>query len=83
MYICVCNGVTERHIDVAVAAGATSLRDLRECLGVASECGRCARSARVCLQRAAEKEHPARNIGWAGSTVQTFNGPLTFEAEAS
>ncbi len=55
MYVCVCNAVTERHIDQAVRDGATSLRELRERLGVAGCCGRCATCARDCLRSALEE----------------------------
>ena len=46
MYICVCHGVTDLHIDQAVTDGATCMRDLRENLKVATQCGRCASCAR-------------------------------------
>ena len=52
MYVCVCNAVTERHIERAVSDGAKTLRDLRNTLGVAGECGRCACCARDCLRSA-------------------------------
>jgi len=50
MYVCVCNAVTERHIAQAVEQGARRLRDLRDSLGVAAECGRCASCAHSCLR---------------------------------
>lgn len=56
MYVCVCNAVTERHINEAVRDGLSTLRHLREELGVTAECGRCAVCARDCLRSAlAEK----------------------------
>lgn len=57
MYICVCKAVTERQVKEAVKEGACSLRDLRETLGVTSECGRCAKYALDCL-RAHEARSP-------------------------
>ncbi len=42
MYVCLCNGITEGQIRDAVSEGAHSLRDLRQRLGVASCCGKCA-----------------------------------------
>ena len=42
MYVCVCRAVTERQVREAVQSGVESMRGLREQLGVASECGRCA-----------------------------------------
>lgn len=52
MYVCVCNAVTERDIDGAIAAGCCSLRQLREELGVGACCGRCATCARAKLKDA-------------------------------
>ncbi len=42
MYVCLCNGITESQIRDAVDEGARSLRELQQCLGVASCCGKCA-----------------------------------------
>jgi bacterioferritin-associated ferredoxin len=50
MYVCVCQAVTERQVRDAVEQGVSSLRGLRETLGVASECGRCARCAHGILK---------------------------------
>ncbi len=52
MYVCVCQGVTERQIHQAARDGARTLKDLRHDLGVTSECGRCASCARDCLRDA-------------------------------
>lgn len=50
MYVCICQAVTERQVREAVAQGASNLRDLRQHLGVASECGRCAKCAHNLLK---------------------------------
>jgi bacterioferritin-associated ferredoxin len=50
MYVCVCRAVTDHEIKSCVANGACSLRDLRDALGVATQCGRCAGFARAVLQ---------------------------------
>lgn len=50
MYICVCKAVTERQVKQAVKEGAGSMRDLRQHLGVTTECGRCAKCALECLR---------------------------------
>jgi bacterioferritin-associated ferredoxin len=42
MYVCICNAVTDREIRQCAALGVKSLDDLRESLGVAACCGRCA-----------------------------------------
>lgn len=56
MYVCVCKAVTDRQIRQAVELGARSLADLKESLGVATGCGKCAPCAREVL-RAALEEH--------------------------
>ncbi len=45
MYICICNAITERQVQSAVADGAMTLTDLQGQLGVASCCGSCAETA--------------------------------------
>ena len=57
MYVCVCMAVTERQIREAASQGARTLKDLRHCLGVASDCGQCASSARQCLREAVADLH--------------------------
>lgn len=41
MFICVCNAITERQVQAAVAAGASTMADLQGELGVATNCGCC------------------------------------------
>lgn len=77
MYVCVCNAVTERHIGQAVREGATTLRELRAQLGVASECGRCACCARDCLRSALETQTATPTPVPAG-----FATPYSLAAEA-
>ncbi|HYP68558.1 MAG TPA: bacterioferritin-associated ferredoxin [Thiobacillaceae bacterium] len=50
MYVCICQQVTDRDIHQAVAQGARRMRDLREQLGVSSQCGKCAGCAKEVLQ---------------------------------
>ena len=52
MYVCICNGVTEREIRQAVTLGVTTLHELREGLGVAENCGKCDGCARDVLRNA-------------------------------
>ena len=49
MYICLCHGITDRDIRAAIEDGAGSMRDLRACLGVATQCGKCACHVRAIL----------------------------------
>lgn len=45
MFICICNAITERQVQTAVADGASTLSELQGQLGVASCCGCCADTA--------------------------------------
>nr|WP_298169050.1 bacterioferritin-associated ferredoxin [uncultured Pseudomonas sp.] len=42
MYVCLCEGVTDGQIREAIYDGCCSYRDVRNTLGVASQCGKCA-----------------------------------------
>ncbi|MEO6421144.1 MAG: bacterioferritin-associated ferredoxin [Candidatus Nitrotoga sp.] len=42
MYICICKGITDSAIRKAVCQGACRMRDLKTCLGVGTQCGKCA-----------------------------------------
>lgn len=50
MYVCLCKGVTDSQIKEAIYDGATSVGQLRKCLGVASQCGKCGITARELLR---------------------------------
>lgn len=50
MFVCVCNGVTDKQIIKAAEAGASSLQDLSDELNVATCCGRCANCAKKVLR---------------------------------
>lgn len=56
MYVCLCGGVTDRDIREAVAEGASSMRALRQRLGVCSECGRCGACTRSLLTESLGQE---------------------------
>lgn len=45
MYVCVCHAVTDGHIRECANDGACKMRELRQRLGLASSCGKCAAHA--------------------------------------
>jgi len=55
MFVCVCKAVTERQIEEAAAQGAHTLKDLRNALGIAQECGQCAAQAKCYLKAVLEE----------------------------
>jgi bacterioferritin-associated ferredoxin len=51
MYVCLCHNVTDTDIRHLVRTeGVCSMRELREHLGVATQCGKCARCAKDVLR---------------------------------
>ncbi len=52
MYVCVCQAVTSKQLAVTIAQGATTMKALRNELGVATCCGKCAPDVRSQLQQA-------------------------------
>ena len=51
MYVCICQAVTSKQFAVTIAQGATTMKALRNELGVATCCGKCARDVRSQLQQ--------------------------------
>ncbi|HEY8086054.1 MAG TPA: (2Fe-2S)-binding protein [Methylophilaceae bacterium] len=62
MYVCVCMAVTERQIHQAARDGAKTLKDLRDDLGVSSQCGQCAGCAKQCLKEAQQQQSSHHSI---------------------
>ncbi|WP_144211252.1 bacterioferritin-associated ferredoxin [Shewanella donghaensis] len=51
MYVCLCHGITDTQIREAVSKhGDSSLADVKKRLGVADQCGKCARMANNIIQ---------------------------------
>lgn len=71
MFICICNAITERQVQAAVAEGANTLSDLQGQLGVAACCG-------CCAETAAEYLPGGRYAGQA--SIQHEAGTLVTEA---
>ena len=55
MYVCICKAVTDKQIRRAAARGVDNLYELREALGVAAGCGRCAGVADAILRESQAK----------------------------
>lgn len=50
MYVCLCNGISDRQIRECVERGAASLDDVQARLPVANCCGTCAETAREIIE---------------------------------
>lgn len=59
MYVCICKAVTDKQIRRAKSAGAASLEDLRETLGVTSGCGSCTGAVEAILEEPGGRGTPA------------------------
>lgn len=52
MYICLCNAITDNAIRKAVEEeGIGNIRELRNSLGVANQCGKCAQHAQTIIDQ--------------------------------
>lgn len=54
MYVCLCKGITDAQIREAVSTGAESIREVRDQLGVMSQCGKCSTLAREIVKETLE-----------------------------
>ena len=59
MYVCICNGITDKQIRRAAESGVSDIRQLQSTLGVASGCGSCKQQAAEIL---GEYRSAARNF---------------------
>lgn len=59
MYVCICKAITEQQVKDAVLQGAGSFRDVRQCLGVSTGCGKCASHARSLVNQQCRAEGSA------------------------
>ncbi|WAR43912.1 (2Fe-2S)-binding protein [Methylomonas rapida] len=50
MYICVCKAVTDRQVAQAINQGACTRRQLMQCTGAGSVCGKCSQSIKNMLE---------------------------------
>lgn len=67
MYVCICNGITDKQIRTAVAGGANSLQLLRDELGVASNCGSCTEHALSLLEDTPAQPHLGSSLFYSAA----------------
>ncbi|HEX2403009.1 MAG TPA: (2Fe-2S)-binding protein [Mycobacterium sp.] len=58
MYVCLCLGVTSETVSRAVAAGASTTKQVAEVCGAGSQCGRCRRTVRAIIASVALRDPP-------------------------
>lgn len=69
MYVCLCHGVTERHIRAAAAEGVPSFEALQEQTGLSSCCGACRDHAEATWQQALASEGAQNTSRQAASSA--------------
>ncbi|OBA84590.1 (2Fe-2S)-binding protein [Mycobacterium sp. 1164966.3] len=66
MWVCLCNGITSQMVADAVAAGASTTKDVAQACGAGADCGRCRRTVRAMIT-STSTDRPARmgvsNVG--------------------
>ena len=50
MYVCICKGITCGEIKQAVQNGACSMGEVRDLLGVGTQCGKCGKDAKALVK---------------------------------
>lgn len=64
MYVCICQGITQREIQSAVENGA-SFADLRKEMGIASECGSCGQYAKKLVKQTQKEMKMLEELAYA------------------
>lgn len=59
MYVCLCKGITDKAIKQQVAAGVETMRELKICTGLGSQCGQCTCQASQILHNELVLQHQA------------------------
>ncbi len=72
MYVCVCKAITDKQILRAIDEGADNLMKLKTSLGLATQCGRCSKTARAMLREQVQDSSSAGAglgfLNWQPST---------------
>ena len=69
MYVCICNGVTERDIRQAAEAGCRSLPELTMRTGCGATCGTCLETAADILEAHAPERRTAFSVPMLGADI--------------
>ena len=69
MYICLCKAVTDHDIEAAVAAGASSLEQVQQELGVSTGCGSCSSAAALVVAQALTNNRSNNSLNPSGFKI--------------
>ena len=73
MYICLCKAVTDHDIEAAVAAGASSLEQVQQELGVSTGCGSCSSAAELVVAQALTNNSSHDSLNPSGSKISQLS----------
>jgi bacterioferritin-associated ferredoxin len=65
MYVCLCKGITDSQIRAAIEDGASSFKEVRNTLGVASQCGKCGILTREILRETLLESNQEQELFYA------------------
>jgi len=72
MYVCICNALTERQVDAAIAAGAVKPSTVFRLLGSQPQCAKCLAEMRERLREA--RRSGGMEAGGAGADLREAAG---------
>ncbi len=50
MYVCLCHGISDKKLQkLAIEDGVSSMREIRQCTSLGSQCGKCVKQAKQIL----------------------------------
>ena len=62
MYVCLCKGITDHQIRNAVEDGARNMHQMRNALGVSTQCGMCAGQVKSIMNESLKEEELPNNL---------------------
>ncbi|MCU0759019.1 MAG: (2Fe-2S)-binding protein [Steroidobacteraceae bacterium] len=67
MYVCICHGISDRHLKQVLQEGAASFEELQAKTGVSTCCGACESTARAIVEEACPRRCETRERACATS----------------
>lgn len=80
MYVCVCNAVTESQIHEAVENGVSTVKQLKEELGVGADCASCGSCAKACIKSAKQSKSGNKMMAALADKTMIAISPISLGA---
>jgi bacterioferritin-associated ferredoxin len=62
MYVCICNGISDRTVRAAVAAGCRSVSQVYQSVGERPQCGKCVHQIRAMVRSGCPDDTAALSV---------------------